>query len=281
MNKVNLILLIIAMFTGFPAIVAVSQSVKVTTPSEAYFSQSVSSVVQSISFDSIPTNSISSNSILVSSEISSSSSQVFSSSLIQTSSSELAKSSDVKIKIIDTQAPKVIELKAISSASKILEDIKKPEIIKEIAKPVTKQEVKIESKTASITSVLSEIKPIPEPVEIKPIIVSSSSAIASSSDVIKAPKANLTYAEQITARCEILGCNSSQLIRIMKCESSGNPSVVGSGLYVGLFQFLPSTFNAYKIKAGLPKGDIYNGSDQIHVATYMFANGQASQWGCK
>jgi Transglycosylase SLT domain len=275
MNKVNLILLIIAMFTGFPAIVAVSQNITVATPSEAYFSQSSSSIVQTTS-----------SNIILSSQLTSSSSQIASSSsnLVSNSSSIVLSSPESKPKIIEVEAPKevlkVIEVKSLSSASKIMADIKKSEITKEItkieAKPVIKQEIKIESK---IALPIEEIKSVAKVIDTKPIAASSSSITSSSSSVTL--KTNLTFAEQITNRCEVLGCNATQLIRVMKCESSGNPMAVGSGLYIGLFQFLPSTFNVYKVKAGLPNGDIYNGIDQIYVAAYMFANGQAGQWGCK
>jgi Transglycosylase SLT domain len=279
MNKVNLILLIIAMFTGFPAIVAVSQNISVSTPSEAYFSQSSSIVVQTTP----------SNSILSSSEAQSSSSLILStssvaaSSLTTSSSAALSSSSSEKSKAIE--ALPLIVVKPISSAKVVVQDVKKLEIPKIIPKvepkPIVKTELKQETKpeVKVESSVSSAIEPkviIPIPI----IVSSSSQVLESSSEVVK-PKANLTFAEQITARCEVVGCNAAQLIRVMKCESSGNPTVVGAGLYIGLFQFLPSTFNAYKVKAGFPNGDIYNGSDQIHVATYMFANGQASQWGCK
>jgi Transglycosylase SLT domain len=269
MNKVNLILLIIAMFTGFPAIVAVSQNVTVTTPSEAYFSISSSSVVKT------------SSSLSILSQLISSSSQSYSSNVnIISSSSIVSSSSESKPKVVEIQAPKVIEVKPNISTIKVMEDIKKPEPIKESPKPeikpVTKQELKAESKTAPVAE---EPKVVAKVIEVKPIVVSSSSIIASSSAI--ASKPNLTFAEQIVARCEVLGCDSTQMIRIMKCESGGNPNAVGGGTYIGLFQFLPSTFNSYKAKAGLPNGNVYNGSDQIHVATYMFANGQAGQWECR
>jgi Transglycosylase SLT domain len=277
MNKVNLILLIIAMFTGFPAIVAVSQNVTVTTPSEAYIFKSSVKVVQSISSSFLPLQSLSS---FVQS--SSSISIISSSSILTSSSSVTVSSSEVKPKVIEIEAPKIIEVKPISSAVKVMQDIKRPDPIKESPKlepkPVIKQEIKTESK---ITSLSEELKPVAKTAEVKPIVTTSSSVLSSSSSSTPILKTNLSFADQITARCITLGCNAAQMIRIMQCESSGNPTIVGAGLYVGLFQFLPSTFNASKVKAGLPNGDIYNGSDQIHVATYMFANGQASQWGCQ
>lgn len=270
------------MFTGFPAVVAVSQNITVATPSEAYFSQSSSISISNSSIKNLSSSSLDS---------SSSTQSVILSSSIVTSSSELAlvSSSIIEPKI---EAPKVvvvpdplIVVKPISSAKVVMSDIKKPEPkvelpkpeVKEAPKEVIKQEIKIESAVSSTNQETAETKAE----VLESVTVSSSSQSIQSSSETPKPKANLSFAEQITARCEILGCNAAQLIRVMKCESSGNPTVVGSGLYIGLFQFLPSTFNAYKIKAGLPSGDIYNGSDQIHVATYMFASGQARQWGCK
>ena len=274
------------MFTGFPAVVAVSQNITVATPSEAYFPQASYSIAQTISSNSVLPILESLPSTLQSSTISSvstSSSSVVSSSIPISSIEEKPKVVEVETKIAS-----IIVVQPISSASRVMSDIKKVEVVQETPKQVFKQETKIENKVNS--PVVKETKPIVKTEDTKPTIITSSSATTSVSSIIESSssssisqisKANMTFSEQIVARCEVVGCNAKQLIRVMKCESSGNPTVVGAGLYVGLFQFLPSTFNAYKIKAGLPNGDIYNGSDQIHVASYMFASGQASQWGCK
>jgi Transglycosylase SLT domain len=84
----------------------------------------------------------------------------------------------------------------------------------------------------------------------------------------------------IEQNCQKFGCNSTQLIRVMMCESSANPRAQ-NGIYTGLFQFAPATFASYAPKAGLKNGDLYNPEHQIIVASYMFSIGQAGQWSCK
>lgn len=91
------------------------------------------------------------------------------------------------------------------------------------------------------------------------------------------------YESFIRERCDQLGCNADQLIRVMYCESGGRSNAVnrgGSGAS-GLFQFIPSTFSANARRLGMSGANIWNPRDQIIIATYMFANGQAGQWSCK
>jgi Transglycosylase SLT domain len=91
----------------------------------------------------------------------------------------------------------------------------------------------------------------------------------------------LTYNELIDYYCNKYKCNTSQLKRVMMCESTNNPKA-RNGIHIGLFQFNPNTFNAYAKKAGLPSNsDIWDANNQINVASWMFANGQAHQWSCK
>jgi Transglycosylase-like domain len=273
MNKVNIILLIMAMFTGFPAIIAFSQNVITATQTQANFPKTSSIALTNLS--------ISFSSTLVSSVVASASS-INSSSLIA-SSSEILSSSSV-----------------ISSESKIeIKEEPKPIEVVEVPAPVQKTEVKtVTTKVIQAPAPKIEIPVAPvkapeviKPVELSPVVVAVSSVVISSKSVIPevavvkptaiapVPQSTGTYADQIKARCEILGCNPSQMIGVMYCESGGNPSITDpSGTYIGLFQFLPQTFNSYKIRSGLPNGSIYNGSDQIHVATYMFANGMEGQW---
>jgi Transglycosylase SLT domain len=268
MNKVNIILLIITMFTGFPAIVAFSQNVNTKPQFELSTQKSSSS--------SIKTPSIESKSSIVAD---SSSSLILSSTI--SSSSELASSSS-----------EMVASSVIISSSSLLVEQPKP-IITQVIKQVEPKPLPVQVVPKPIIKKIEEVKPVqvlaPEPI---PVISSIVSSVAASSLIVTPPVVkqtapepvvanNLSYSDQIKARCTVLGCNSSQMIRIMMCESSGNPTIVGAGTYIGLFQFLPSTFNSFKVRAGLPNGNIYNGSDQIHVATYMFANGYASQWGCQ
>jgi soluble lytic murein transglycosylase-like protein len=91
------------------------------------------------------------------------------------------------------------------------------------------------------------------------------------------------YEGLIRERCDALGCDANQLIRIMYCESGGRANAVnrgGSGAS-GLFQFMPRTFSANAARIGLAGASIWDARAQIYVATYMFANGQAWQWSCK
>jgi Transglycosylase SLT domain len=283
MNKVNIILLIIAMFTGFPAIVAFSQNIITATQSEANFPKTSPAVLTNLStqikLSSLATSSIAASfssigSLEALSTISSESiSSVSSSSEVITVVKEESKPAPK----IEAPAPVIIKQEIKPGVAQVIETPISPKPKIEVPAPAKAQEAikssivtsfvtnsssTLSSSVSSIVSNISQIKP--ETSAVNSVITASGS-----------------YSDQIIARCEVMGCNSTQMIRIMKCESGGNPTIVGAGLYIGLFQFLPSTFNAYKIKAGLPNGNIYNGSDQIHVATYMFANGQASQWGCK
>ena len=80
--------------------------------------------------------------------------------------------------------------------------------------------------------------------------------------------------------CSQYGCNPSQLTRVMHCESGGRANAT-NGIHIGLFQFNPNTFANNAKKIGLGTGNIWDPYQQIQVAGWMFANGQASQWVCK
>lgn len=91
------------------------------------------------------------------------------------------------------------------------------------------------------------------------------------------------YEGLIRERCDALGCDANQLIRVMYCESGGRANALnrqGSGAS-GLFQFMPRTFSANAARIGLAGASIWDARAQIYVATHMFANGQAWQWSCK
>ena len=84
----------------------------------------------------------------------------------------------------------------------------------------------------------------------------------------------------IRAKCAAYGCDSTQVIRVMYCESGGRSNAV-NGIHKGLFQFNPNTFQANAKRVGLSNPNIWDPWQQITVATWMFANGQAWQWSCK
>jgi hypothetical protein len=123
-----------------------------------------------------------------------------------------------------------------------------------------------------------EVKPVEKPIVVLP---------KPAKKAPKLEKATVTVVENlpdfetfIIQKCSQYGCDASQLIRVMYCESGGRVKAVNSaGPYIGLFQFLASTF--YSNAKFIPNADIYNGYHQIEVAAKMFANGQAWQWGCK
>jgi soluble lytic murein transglycosylase-like protein len=71
------------------------------------------------------------------------------------------------------------------------------------------------------------------------------------------------------------GVSGSWMVAIARCESGLRPTAYNpSGPYIGLFQFLPSTF------AGNGGTNIYDPTDQANIAAKMLAHGQAYQWSC-
>jgi Transglycosylase SLT domain len=213
--------------------------------------------------------------------------QISSSSTSKSSSSSLQSSKpEIVLKAVEnTPAPAVSsqkssEIKSSSSSSQS----KSSESISSQTKVVEKQEEqKQEIKTESSSSEISSSS-----VSSSSISTSSSITVESSKtkteDNLDQPKEivkNLDYSEMIKIKCEEFGCNSTQVIGIMKCESGGN-KLARNGIYTGLFQFAPATFRSYSKPqyANLPNADIYNPEDQIYVATWMIANGYASQWTC-
>ncbi len=89
---------------------------------------------------------------------------------------------------------------------------------------------------------------------------------------------NGDFEGQIRTRCASVGCNSTQVIRVMYCESGGRSNAKNPSGASGLFQFMPRTFYANAKRIGLQGANIWNPNHQILVATWMFANGQAWQW---
>lgn len=71
------------------------------------------------------------------------------------------------------------------------------------------------------------------------------------------------------------GVSGSWMVSIARCESGLRPTAVNpSGPYIGLFQFLQSTFAA---NGGT---NIWSAADQANIAAKMLAHGQAHQWSC-
>jgi soluble lytic murein transglycosylase-like protein len=78
----------------------------------------------------------------------------------------------------------------------------------------------------------------------------------------------------------VYGVSTDTLLRVAKCESTFRPTA-SNGAYLGLFQFLPSTFNAYAPAAGVPLDAYWDADASAHVAAYMFSIGQGRQWECQ
>ena len=81
----------------------------------------------------------------------------------------------------------------------------------------------------------------------------------------------------ITAAAEHWGVSVSWMLRTANCESHFHwNSVNPSGPYIGVFQFLMSTF----IGNGGTAATIWSPVAQANIAAKMFAHGQAYEWSC-
>jgi uncharacterized protein YgiM (DUF1202 family) len=71
---------------------------------------------------------------------------------------------------------------------------------------------------------------------------------------------------------------ADKMWRVMMCESGGNPSAVGSGRYIGLFQYLPGTWsgawNPYR------NSSIYDARAQIFATARAWSLGMQDHWSC-
>jgi hypothetical protein len=81
----------------------------------------------------------------------------------------------------------------------------------------------------------------------------------------------------ITAAAEHWGVSVSWMLKTANCESHYHwNSVNPSGPYIGVFQFLMSTF----IANGGTAATIWNPAVQANIAAKMFAHGQSGEWSC-
>jgi hypothetical protein len=81
----------------------------------------------------------------------------------------------------------------------------------------------------------------------------------------------------ITAAAEHWGVNVAWMLHTANCESHFHwNSVNPRGPYIGVFQFLMSTF----IANGGTAAEIWNPVDQANIAAKMFAHGQSHEWSC-
>lgn len=81
----------------------------------------------------------------------------------------------------------------------------------------------------------------------------------------------------ITAAAQRWGVNVDWMLRTANCESHFHwNSVNPNGPYIGVFQFLMSTF----IANGGTAATIWNPAAQANIAAKMFAHGQSHEWSC-
>lgn len=86
--------------------------------------------------------------------------------------------------------------------------------------------------------------------------------------------------QMIIERCQKYGCDAGKILKVVKCESGGR-NITGFGGHIGPFQFTNRTFYSFAAKYGVVKADIWNVSDQVEVATQMFAQNLGKQhWSC-
>jgi len=79
----------------------------------------------------------------------------------------------------------------------------------------------------------------------------------------------------IVAAAARWGVSGDWMLKIARCESGLNPhSYNPRGPYIGLFQFLMSTFTH---NGGT---NIWDPADQANITAKMLAHGQAHQWSC-
>jgi Transglycosylase-like domain len=81
----------------------------------------------------------------------------------------------------------------------------------------------------------------------------------------------------ITAAAQHWGVSVSWMLKTANCESHYHwNSVNPSGPYIGVFQFLMSTF----IANGGTRATIWSPVAQANIAAKMFAHGQSHEWSC-
>ena len=93
--------------------------------------------------------------------------------------------------------------------------------------------------------------------------------------VVIPPAASGDIVGIIRAAAAKYGVSGDWMVNIAECESGLRPNAYNPrGPYIGLFQFLQSTFTA---NGGT---NIWDPTDQANIAAKMLANGQAHQWSC-
>jgi len=115
--------------------------------------------------------------------------------------------------------------------------------------------------------------PTPTPTPTPPPVHRSAVVAAPASTTSSVPAGSVEAI--IRAAAARWGVSGDWMVKIARCESGLNPRAYNpAGPYIGLFQFLASTFRA---NGGT---NIYDPADQANITAKMLAHGQAHQWGC-
>lgn len=88
--------------------------------------------------------------------------------------------------------------------------------------------------------------------------------------------------ELIAAAAAEFGTDAARLERVGMCESTLDPLAVGDAQEIGVFQWLPLTWEWLARKSGLGYSirDIADPAAQTRLTAWAFANGYAHLWTC-
>jgi len=89
------------------------------------------------------------------------------------------------------------------------------------------------------------------------------------------PVAAGAYEDAIYQACATYGCDGDTLVRVMECESGGDPYAISPDGDYGLMQIKPLWFDSYGIT------DWTNPYQQIDAAARMWADGLGFMWVCQ
>lgn len=96
----------------------------------------------------------------------------------------------------------------------------------------------------------------------------------------------LTIEDRIRLAANQYEVDPEQMIKVMMCESGGNPSAINHGdaeitgkPSYGLFQFQPTTYRLWAAEIGEVR-DIMDIDGQIRVTAYAFSKDRQWHWSC-
>ncbi len=119
------------------------------------------------------------------------------------------------------------------------------------------------------TATPAPVRPAPARPPVRPRLVRAPAHVAPPA---ANPNSVIGIIEAAAARW---GVSGSWMVSIARCESGLRTNAYNPrGPYIGLFQFLMSTFTH---NGGT---NIYSAADQSNIAAKMLAHGQAHQWSC-